>query len=60
MTHSLHRFGEKESLRGDFVWLMYQAKGINDENIKPKAEEFIAAAEAVGCENWGDVKCVSS
>jgi hypothetical protein len=56
MTHTLHRSGPIESLRGDYVWLMYQAKGINDTNIKPKAEEFIAAAEAVGSENWGDVK----
>ncbi len=56
MTHTLHRSGTIESLRGDYVWLMYQAKGVNDQNIKPKAEEFIAAAEAVGCENWGDVK----
>ncbi len=56
MTHSLHRSGTPESLRGDYVWLMYQAKGINDQRIKEKAEEFIAAAEAVGSENWGDVK----
>ncbi len=56
MTHTLHRSGTLESLRGDYVWLMYQAKDINDANIKPKAQEFIAAAEAVGCENWGDVK----
>lgn len=56
MTHTLHRSGTIESLRGDYVWLMYQAKGINDTNIKAKAQEFIAAAEAVGCENWGDVK----
>lgn len=35
---------------------MYQAKGINDKDIAPKAMEFIAAAEAVGSENWGDVK----
>jgi len=35
---------------------MYQTKGVNDKNIKPKALEFIAAAEAVGSENWGDVK----
>src|SRR5512142_3123852 len=56
MTHTLHRSGSIESLRSDYVWLMYQAKGVNDTNIKPKAEEFIAAAEAVGCENWGDVK----
>jgi DNA-binding transcriptional regulator YhcF (GntR family) len=56
MTHTLHRQGTLESLRGDYVWLMYQAKGINDTNIKAKAEEFIAAAEAARCENWGDVK----
>lgn len=56
MTHTLHRSGTTDSLRGDYVWLMYQAKGVNDTNIKPKAEEFIAAAEAAGCENWGDVK----
>ena len=56
MTHSLHRSGSMESMRGDYVWLMYQAKGINDKNIKEKAMEFIAVAEAVGSENWGDVK----
>lgn len=56
MTHSLHRSGDPESLRGDYVWFMYQAKGVNDKDIAPKAMEFIAAAEAVGSENWGDVK----
>lgn len=56
MTHSLHRSGTPESLRGDYVWFMYQAKGVNDRDIAPKAMEFIAAAEAVGSENWGDVK----
>lgn len=56
MTHSLHRSGDKESLRGDYVWFMYQAKGINDKDIKDKALEFIAVAEAAGSENWGDVK----
>ncbi|MEW6662324.1 MAG: hypothetical protein ACOY9Y_06695 [Bacillota bacterium] len=56
MTHSLHRSGDIDSLRGDYVWFMYQAKGINDMNIKPKALEFIAVAEACGSENWGDVK----
>lgn len=56
MTHSLHRSGSIESLKGDFVWFMYQAKGINDTGIKEKAEQFIAAAELVGSENWGDVK----
>jgi len=56
MTHSLHRSGPIESQKKDFNWFMYQTKGVNDVNIKPKALEFIAAAEAVGSENWGDVK----
>ncbi len=56
MTHSLHRSGPIESQKKDFNWFMYQTKGVNDKNIKPKALEFIAAAEAVGSENWGDVK----
>ncbi|MBE3572575.1 MAG: hypothetical protein IMW95_06455 [Moorella humiferrea] len=56
MTHSLHRSGDIESLRGDYVWFMYQSTGINDQNIKPKALEFIAVAEACGTVNWGDVK----
>jgi len=56
LTHTLHRSGSIDSLRGDYVWVMYQAKGINDKNIKPKALEFIAVAESLGSENWGDVK----
>ena len=56
MTHSLHRSGDIASQKEDFVWFMYQTKGVNDVNIKPKALEFIAVAEAVGSENWGDVK----
>lgn len=56
MTHSLHRSGDIESQKRDFNWFMYQTKGVNDVGIKPKALAFIAAAEAVGSENWGDVK----
>ena len=56
MTHSLHRSGDIESQKKDFNWFMYQTKGVNDVGIKPKALAFIAAAEAVGSENWGDVK----
>ena len=56
MTHSLHRCGPIESQKKDFVWFMYQTKGVNDKNIKPKALKFIEAAEHQGSENWGDVK----
>lgn len=56
MTHSLHRSGDIDSQKKDFNWFMYQTKGVNDVGIKAKALEYIAAAEAVGSENWGDVK----
>ncbi|MHC1758651.1 MAG: hypothetical protein AB9917_03865 [Negativicutes bacterium] len=56
MTHSLHRSGDIESQKKDFNWFMYQTKGVNDVDIKDKALAFIAAAEAQGSENWGDVK----
>lgn len=56
MSHSLHRSGSIESQKHDFVWFMYQTKGVNDKNIKPKALAYIEAAERQGSENWGDVK----
>ena len=56
MTHSLHRSGDLESQKKDFNWFMYQTKGVNDKNIRDKALEFIATAEAWHSENWGDVK----
>lgn len=56
MTHSLHRSGDIESQKKDFNWFMYQTQGVNDKDIRDRALEFIAAAEACGSENWGDVK----
>ncbi|MBQ7092072.1 MAG: hypothetical protein IJN83_05410 [Clostridia bacterium] len=56
MSHSLHRSGSIESQKKDFCWFMYQTKGVNDKNIKPKALIYINAAEKNNSENWGDVK----
>ena len=56
MTHSLHRSGDIESQKKDFCWFMYQTKGVNDKDIRDRALEYIASAEAQGSENWGDVK----
>lgn len=56
MTHSLHRSGSIESQKKDFCWFMYQTKGVNDKNVKPKMLVYIEAAEKQGSENWGDVK----
>ncbi|MGI6631536.1 MAG: hypothetical protein ACOX5M_00635 [Bacillota bacterium] len=54
MTHTLHRSGP--FLEEDYAWLMYQAQGVNDKNIKDKALVFMDAAEACDSINWGDVK----
>ena len=56
MTHSLHRRGTKKSLKNDFVWQPYPAKGINDDNLPEKYHKIINIAENVGTPNWGDVK----
>lgn len=55
MTHSLHRKGQTCADK-DFVWFMYQSKGINDTNVKEKAKKFLKVIEEVGSANWGDVK----
>ncbi len=54
MTHSLHRCGRLQE--GDFVWLLYHVKGINDGNLLEKVRKTIAIVEEVGAVNWGDVK----
>jgi len=56
MSHSLHRSGTIESQKKDFCWFMYQTKGVNDKNVKPKMMVYIEAAERQHSENWGDVK----
>lgn len=56
MSHSLHRSGSIESQKKDFVWFMYQTKGVNDKNVAPKMLKYIEAAEHQHSENWGDVK----
>lgn len=54
MTHSLHRCGRSQDK--DFVWLLYHARGINDENLLARLRQAVGIAEDVGSVNWGDVK----
>lgn len=54
MTHSLHRFGELQER--DFVWQVYHAKGINDNNIPEKLAVVLDIVKKLGSENFGDVK----
>jgi len=44
MTHSLHRRGTAESLSGDYVFIMIQAVGFNEDGAVPKMQEFLRIA----------------
>jgi len=44
MTHTLHRRGTAENLRGDYALIMLRAMGINDRDYLPKVKEFLRIA----------------
>lgn len=44
MTHTLHRRGSAESLSEDYVMLMIQAIGHNEEGHIPKVQQFLRIA----------------
>ena len=56
MTHTLHRSGTRESLSGDYVFLMMPAFGINDVDYRPKLEKFLESALRYNPVNIGDTK----
>ena len=56
MTHTLLRMGSIESQKEEFCWLVYQSKGVNDQDFVNIALDYIASVEAVGGDNWGDTK----
>lgn len=41
MTNSLHRYGNEESFRDDYVIFAIPSKGINDEDSIPRLKEFL-------------------
>ena len=55
MTHSLHRRGTRESLSEDYVVLMIQAVGYNEEGHREKAQEFLRIALRHNAVNIGSV-----
>jgi hypothetical protein len=58
MTHSLHRQGTAENLKGDYVVLAMSAKGINEEGAAGKLQEFLRIASRLSPVNTGDMKTV--
>ncbi len=56
MTHTLLRTGSIESQRSEICWLVYNTKGVNDQDFVKTALSYIATIEVVGSDNWGDTK----
>lgn len=56
MTHTLHRTGDTGSLCTDYVWQVYPARGINDDDLPGKYSQVIDLVVSLGSRNWGDVR----
>ncbi len=54
MTHTLHRRGDIESLREDFVVLVMPAQGINVEGSEEKLKKLWDIFSRYDVVNWGD------
>ena len=56
MTHSLHRQGNLEDLRGDFVVFTMSAKTVNVKGSAEKMRKFFEILEKHSPVNYGDMK----
>ena len=56
MTNTLHRQGNPESLKGDYVIFAHTAKGITREGSAPKIREFMRICSKHNPINMGDAK----
>lgn len=56
MTHTLHRKGDAENLKGDFVVLTMSAKTVNAQGSGAKMRRFFEILEKHNAVNYGDMK----
>lgn len=56
MTHTLHRFGDEESLSEDFIVLVMPSKDINHVGSGPKLRRFFEMALECGAVKIGDCR----
>jgi len=56
MTHTSHRTGTIESLKGDYVVLVMSARGFNDKGAAPKLVEALKILSRFNPVNMGDMK----
>ena len=56
MTNTLHRFGDAESFRDDYVVFAIASRGKNDEDSVPKLKKFLEMARRFNPVNLGDAR----
>ena len=56
MTNTLHRFGDAESFRDDYVIFAIASKGRNDRDALPKLKKFLKIALEYHPVNLGDAR----
>jgi hypothetical protein len=56
MTHTLHRVGTIDSLKGDWVLLCMPSKDINHAGSAPKLQRFFKICRANHCVTFGDCR----
>ena len=56
MTNTLHRFGDAESFRDDYVIFAIASKGRNDQDALPKLKKFLKIALEYRPVNLGDAR----
>jgi hypothetical protein len=56
MTNTLHRFGDAESFRDDYVVFAIASRGRNDEDSVPKLKKFLEIARRFSPVNLGDAR----
>src|SRR5258708_12722227 len=56
MTNSLHRYGDTESFRDDYVVFAMCSRGKNDENAVARLRQFLEMALQFGPVNLGDAR----
>ena len=54
MTNTLHRYGDAESLRNDFIVFAIPSRGYNDRDCVPKLRQFLRMALKYKPVNLGD------
>ena len=56
MTNTLHRFGDADSFRDDYVVFAIASRGKNDEDSVPKLKKFLEIARRFSPVNLGDAR----